>query len=197
MKVIGITGGVGSGKSRILAYIEEHYEAVICQADHVAFLLQQPGHACYEEIIRIFGTEILLPDQQLDRKKLSSIVFQDALKLKQLNHIVHPSVKEYIINQIEQERLKGTPYFFLEAAILIESHYDLLCDELWYIYTAEPIRRARLKISRGYSEHKINQIFSAQLTESAFREKCDRTIDNSSGFEQTCEQLKQAIGELS
>lgn len=195
MKVIGITGGIGSGKSRVLSYIEETFKAAVCQADRVALLLQQPGQECYEEIISVFGKRILQTDGQLDRTKLAEIVFADTAKLNRLNQIVHPAVKAYIKQKIEQERLNGTACFFLEAAILIETQYDLLCDELWYIYAEEYIRRERLKSCRGYSDSKIDRIFAAQLTEEEFRSRCDKVIDNSGQFELTCAQLKQAIGE--
>lgn len=197
MKVIGITGGIGSGKSRVLSYIEEVFGAVICQADQVAAQLQQPGRECYREIIRVFGTEITAPDGRLDRTKLAGIVFADTEKLRQLNQIVHPAVRDYIQKVIKQERLKGTALFFLETAILFETEYDLLCDEVWYVYAGQQNRRERLKTSRGYSDKKIDQIFAAQLTEETFCSACDKVIDNSGGFEQTRRQLEQAIGELS
>ena len=106
MKIIGITGGVGSGKSRVLSYMESHFDAVICQADHVAWELQKPGERCYIEIVKYFGNEILNDDATIQRGKLGQIVFSDKNKLEVLNNIMHPAVKESVIGLIQQEKEK-------------------------------------------------------------------------------------------
>ncbi|HBA63793.1 MAG TPA: dephospho-CoA kinase, partial [Lachnospiraceae bacterium] len=80
-----------------------------------------------------------------------------------------------------------------EAALLIEDKYDEICDELWYIYAGEEIRRERLKKSRGYSDEKIDSIFASQLSEEVFRSHCDVIIDNSGVFSQTKEQIRQRM----
>ena len=108
MKIIGITGGVGSGKSRVLSYLEEQYNAVICQADHVAWKLQEPGERSYCKIVKHFGKGILNEDTTINRSALGQIVFHDETELQVLNQITHPAVKEYIIEWIEIEKKKGT-----------------------------------------------------------------------------------------
>ena len=193
MKVLGITGGVGSGKSRILSYIEEQYAAVICQADHVAWELQEPGQICHAEIVKHFGNEILNEDQTINRSKLGQIVFNDSEKLLLLNQIMHPAVKTYILEWIASEKEKETEFFVLEAALLLEEHYNQICDELWYIYADENVRRLRLKESRQYSDEKISAIMRAQLPEATFREQCQIVIDNSGDFSDTCYQIKKAM----
>lgn len=196
MKVIGITGGIGSGKSRVLSYLEEKHHAVICQADQVAWELQEPGQKCYLEIIEHFGTGILNQDTTINRKALGQIVFHDEAQLSVLNGIMHPAVKIEIQKRISQEKEKGTKLFFLEAALLIEEHYDEICDELWYIYTSEPIRRQRLKESREYSDEKIDAIMASQLSEESFRKVCKIVIENNDVFEETCKRLDDAIEAL-
>lgn len=196
MKIIGITGGVGSGKSRVLSYIEEKHQAVICQADHVAWEIQKPGQSCYKQIVDEFGTSILNDDQTINRKTLGQIVFSNDAKLLVLNAIMHPAVKEAIKNAIQEESAKGTELFILEAALLIEEHYDEICDELWYIYTDESIRRNRLKESRQYSDEKIDSIMASQLSEEVFRAECQRIIENSGAFEVTAKQIDDAIEQL-
>ena len=193
MKVIGITGGVGSGKSRVLSYIEEQYEAVICQADHVAWKLQEPGQICHTEIVKHFGNDILNGDQTINRGRLGQIVFGNSDKLLLLNQIMHPAVKAYILEWIASEKEKETEFFVLEAALLLEEHYNQICDELWYIYAEEHVRRLRLKESRQYSDEKINAIMRAQLPETTFRKYCHVVIDNSGDFTSTCDQVKQAM----
>lgn len=195
MRIIGITGGVGSGKSRVLSYIEEKYEAVICQADHVAWELQKPGKSCYIEIVKHFGTAILNADGTIHRGKLGQIVFGNKEELLVLNQIMHPAVKREIVERIQAEKNKETKYFILEAALLLEEGYNQICDELWYIYADEDTRRLRLKESRFYSDEKIDAIMASQQSEAIFREQCKRVIDNSGNFEDTCYQIDKAIGE--
>lgn len=89
MKIIGITGGVGAGKTQILEYLSDKYGASVCQTDKVAKKLQKKGGICYDPIVEHFGTEILDEKGELDRKKLSDIVFGDPKELNVLNEIVH------------------------------------------------------------------------------------------------------------
>ena len=186
MQIIGITGGVGSGKSQVLSFLGEKYNAVICQADQVAWKLQEPGGVSYCKIVEHFGTEILNEDKTINRGKLGAIVFNDEKELQVLNQITHPAVKAYIVDWIEQEKKKGTELFVIEAALLLEDNYDKICDVIWYIYTREEVRRVRLKESRNYSDEKIDSMIASQLPESYFREHCQIVIDNSGDFEDTC-----------
>lgn len=194
MKIIGITGGVGSGKSQVLSYLEEAHHAVVCQADRVAHELQKPGAACYDKIVAHFGEEVLSKDQTINRKKLGKIVFGNAEELAVLNAIMHPAVKQYIVALMETQARMGTALFVVEAALLLEDNYGAICDELWYIYTDERIRKKRLRESRGYSEEKITAILQSQLSEEQFQEGCHRVIDNSGTFADTCAQIENALG---
>lgn len=193
MKIIGITGGVGSGKSRVLSYMEEKFDAVICQADHVAWELQDPGQKCYAQIVEHFGKNILNDDGTINRRKLGEVVFCNRDELFVLNEIMHPAVKETIVQMIQSEQEKGTDYFVLEAALLLEDGYSQICDELWYIYTDEDTRRLRLKESRAYSDEKIDAIMASQLPEEVFRRECQIVIDNSGDFEDTCYQVDKVM----
>lgn len=193
MKIIGITGGVGSGKSKVLDYLESQYGAYVCQADHVAWKLQEPDTMCYKAIVNFFGNEILNENGTIHRKKLGSIVFQDKIKRQYLNQIMHPAVKQYILNDIEKRRQENQRWYILEAALLLEEHYDEICHELWYIYVDQKHRRERLKSSRGYTDEKIDSIIQSQLSEFSFREKCDRIIDNCGDFENTIRQIDKLM----
>ena len=196
MKVIGVTGGVGSGKSRVLEFLTTEYSATLCQADHVAWKLQEPGQACYKEIVKVFGEDILNEDHTINRSALGSIVFADREQLDVLNHIMHPAVKEYIIQWIQEETRKNTAYFFLEAALLLEENYQEICDEIWYIYSHEDVRCKRLSDSRGYSDEKIKAIMKTQLNDDEFRNACDVIIDNSGDFESTCTQIRNRMSKI-
>ena len=193
MKIIGLTGGVGSGKSRVLSYMGERWNAVICQADHVAWELQKPGQECYEQIVEHFGRTILNEDLTINRNALGQIVFHNPDELFVLNQIMHPAVKESILRQIQLEIDQRSSCFVLEAALLLEEGYKQICDELWYIYTEETIRRQRLKESRKYSDEKIDAIMSTQLPDELFREQCKIVIDNSGNFDDTYYQIDQEM----
>lgn len=193
MKVIGVTGGVGAGKSEVLGYIAGHWNATVVEADEVGYLVMRPGKACYRAIVDLFGPEILKEDQTLDREKIAKIVFEDKEMLAKMNAIVHPAVKEYIKKAIKQEEENETDIFIVEAALLIEDKYDEICDELWYIYADEETRMERLKQNRGYSEEKCRSIFKNQLSEEEFSNHCDFEIDNSGDFEETKEQIQQKM----
>ena len=195
MKVIGITGGVGSGKSKVLAYLQDIHHVVVCQADQVAWTLQEPGQECYKKIVAYFGQEILGDDGKIDRKRLGNIVFQDVDKMQVLNRIMHPAVKEKIKDEMRLEREKGTKYFAIEAALLLEDHYNEICDEVWYICADEKVKRQRLKESRSYTDEKIDDIMSQQLSDEIFRKMCDVVIDNSDEFQATCEQIDAQMKE--
>lgn len=188
MKVIGITGGVGSGKSRVLAYLEEAYGAVICQMDETARSLQKKGTRCFERIVEVFGHEILDAQGELNRAALGSIVFASEEKLAQLNGIVHPEVIRHVAKDIQSKEAQGRSLYVVEAALLPDVGKEL-CDELWYIYANESVRRERLKASRGYTDEKISQMIASQPQEERFRSTCSVVIDNSGSFEDTMKQI--------
>lgn len=196
MKVIGITGGVGAGKSEVLNYLARKHDAVICQADIVARNLEKKGTICYRQIVEHFGTDILQENGRIDRGKLAEVVFGNADELQILNGIVHPAVKKRILRLIREEEKKGKELFILETALLLEDHYDEICDETWYIYTEDGVRKKRLKLSRGYSDEKIEAIFRSQKSRDEFLNKCDRAVDNSRNFDDTCVQLESIIDKL-
>ena len=196
MKIIGITGGVGAGKTQILEYLNNKYGATICMADEVGKKLQKKGTECFDEIVAHFGEKILDEKGELDRTKLSDIVFADRVELSVLNGIVHPKVKEEIQKKIAREERKSTNLMLIEGALLIEDHYEELCEEFWYIYTEPEIRRARLKESRGYSDEKIDAIFRKQCTDAEFRTHCAQVIDNNSTKEAVYERVDILLGKL-
>ncbi len=197
MKVIGITGGVGSGKSEVLKFLAEREGVVVCQADEVAKDFQRKGTKCFEEIVEHFGTDVVGKDGELNRKALADIVFRNKEELKCLNAIVHPAVEAHIKEWIQKEEEKGTKVFFLENALLLDlKHDELLCDEVWFIYTSDDVRTKRLKLARGYSDEKIEAIFRSQKSKEEFMEKCDRVMDNSRSFEETCVQLLHVLDKL-
>ena len=194
MRFIGITGGVGAGKTEILNYIRRHYKCEIYLADRVAEQLQEPGTECFEALVKLLGEGIKTDRGHLDRSKMAEQIFAAPVLLKQVNEIVHPAVKRFLLERLKTAREFGeTELFFVEAALLIEGGYRALADELWYIYADEAVRRRRLSSKRGYSEEKISQIMSRQLTEEIFRESCDFVIDNSGSLEDSYRQIDRKL----
>ena len=196
MHVIGITGGVGAGKTKILTYLSEHYSCRIILADEVANQLKEPGQKCYEEIVTLLGTQILKPDGTIDRLKMAERIFSDRELLQRVNEIIHPAVKEYILQAIEEERCRDKiDFLFLEAALLIEEGYESIVDELWYIYADEVVRAERLKANRQYSDEKIQKILRSQLSDAEYRAHCSTVIDNGVALEETYRQIEKKMGE--
>ena len=140
MKVIGITGGVGAGKSTVLSYLSKRKGAQVVQADLVGHEVMAPGGPCCGPILKLFGERVQRKDGSIDRAKVAAVVFADKGKLEALNKIVHPAVKKEILSRITQSREQGYSYFFLEVALLFEDHYDAICDDLWYIYADESVQ---------------------------------------------------------
>lgn len=196
MKVIGITGGVGAGKSEILTYLKERCNCRVIMADRLAETLEEPGQECYRQLVALLGGEILQADGRIDRQKMAARIFADSKLLTAVNEIIHPAVKEYILKTIETEKAADAlEYLFIEAALLIEDGYDRIVDELWYIHADVDVRRQRLKDARGYSDEKIDSILKGQLSEEAFYRHCPVVIENSGTLESVYQQINEKLGE--
>ncbi|MEG1847487.1 MAG: dephospho-CoA kinase [Lachnospiraceae bacterium] len=194
MRTIGITGGVGSGKSELLSYIRTHYNCRVIMADAVAHALEEVGQPCYEALVSLLGRDILQENGSIHTGRMATRMFADERLLEKVNHIVHPAVFKWILSELHQEEQKGEyDFFFVEAALLLEEHYDTILDELWYIYTEETVRRSRLMQTRGYSEDKITQMIGKQLPESEFRMRCQVIIENNGSLEEAYRQIDKRL----
>ena len=194
MLFVGLTGGIGAGKSEILKYIREHYKCEIYLADDVAHLVKLPGTSCFDKLVELLGTDVLDADGQIDKKIMADKIFVNQELLKQVNGIVHPAVKEYLIKRLKTAEKSGeVELFFVEAALLIEAGYGQLVDEMWYVSAREEIRAKRLREARGYSDDKIRSIMRNQLSEARFREACDFVIDNSGELTDSYRQIDRKL----
>ena len=196
MKVIGITGGVGAGKSTVLNLIKERCSCFILMADEAAHEVKKKGRVCYEELVDLLGMEVLADDGEIDKGRMAQVIFSPGNEglLKRVNDIIHPRVKEYILKKIDDHRAAGdVDYFFIEAALLIEDGYREICDELWYIYADEKVRAGRLIKTRGYSEERIRGIMDKQNDDALFRKYCDHVIENNDDIEATVKQLDMLL----
>ncbi|MDO4260689.1 MAG: dephospho-CoA kinase [Eubacteriales bacterium] len=193
MRVIGVTGGVGAGKSTVLDYLKERYGADVIQADLVGHEVMEPGGAVCGAVAEAFGPGILTADGSVDRAALAKIVFGDEEKRRLLNGIVHPAVKEEILRRLSEDRERGVPCAVVEAALFLEENYDAFCDETWYIYTDEKNRRRRLRESRGYSDERISRMFASQMTHGQFLSRCRTVIDNNGSAGETFRQIDKRM----
>ena len=194
-RILGITGGVGSGKSEILKYLEEKYHMEVIKADEVAHDLIEIGGECYDAICALFGDGILKSDRSIDRAKMAKVMFDSDSLRKEVNSIIHPAVKRTILKMIEEASDRKVPYVLIEAALMVEEDYAAICDEIWYIYASVKTRTQRLKETRNYSDEKIRQIMDAQMSEEVYTDYCDVKIDNDGNFDQTRKQIDRILGD--
>lgn len=198
MIIIGITGGVGSGKSRVLYDLSENHGAYIVEADKLAHTLMEPGQSIYNEIVKNFGREILKENApyEIDRQKLGGIVFADKDKLKLLDSISHPEVKKNILGQIEAKKAEGVELFVIEAALLIQDGYKEICDEIWYVWVSKEERIKRLAKQRGYTRSKCISMFNSQEDDDYYKKYADFTINNQLDYENSSKQLNARLNKL-
>lgn len=189
MRVIGLTGGVGSGKSYVAHRLQELYGTELLIADELGHVAMVPGTDSFDRIVARFGVDLVREDGTLDRKHLADIIFHDPQALEDINAIVHPVVKEYLVDFINRRR--GLPgIILLENAILYETGCDAFCDEVWYVSVPEEIRIRRLMSDRGYTEEKSRAMIASQRSELFFRERADRIIDNAGNRQELDKKLE-------
>lgn len=187
MKVIGITGGVGAGKSTVVGIVQKHYTTEYLHCDAIAHDLMERGGSAHEELISLFGEDLVNGDGTLNRSKLYERAFLGN-RVEELNACVHPKVRIYVEDRIARLEASGFDGLVLiEAALLIEAGYKDICDELWYVHAPVSMRRARLKASRGYSDERVDSIMAEQASEDVFFSQSDFVVYNDSPQE-TCEE---------
>ena len=189
MITIGITGGVGSGKSSVLDYIKNHYSAYVILADEVGHQLMEPGGATYDRLIEVYGNGILMEDGTIDKKKLAEIAFKNSASIQKINGLTHP-----LIEMEKIEKSGKYEFLFLETAILEESGMSDECDWVWYIHAPDEVRIERLMASRGYSRQRCKAIMKQQMEEEKFYKIADYVIENGGDFEETKAQIHRLLG---
>ncbi len=190
MKVVGVTGGVGSGKSEVLSILEKDFNCGIIRTDDVARDLCEPGGICLEKIVENFGTDILTEDGHLNRPEMANIVFSDPDKMAVLNGCIHPYVYDWVRNQVKLWKEEGKFSMIAVEAALPESLKTMgVCESLWYVYVKQEIRRERLRASRGYTDEKMDAMFATQMSDEIFMRYCDVVIDNNADIAHIKNQL--------
>ena len=194
MKVYGITGGAGTGKSEVIKMLQENFGGCVIMSDEVARELMQKGNISYQLIVEYFGRDILMDDGEIDRKKLADHVFNNKEALEKLNSMTHPYVKDEIRKLIAEAEASGECRFVaLESAILLECGYEDICDEFWYVYTKPEIRRQRMKETRNYSDEKVDSVMRNQQPDEVFFKQCSFVIKNNTTLSVVYDQLKEKL----
>lgn len=189
MRIIGLTGGIASGKSTVSSMLK-NLGCIIIDADIIAREVVEPGSKALQRIAEIFTDAVLNNDGTLNRKALGSIVFNDRNKLKLLNGLMHPVIKETILQRIEDYgKNNENSIIIVDAAVLLESGMDEIVDEVWLVYVDPDTQLKRLmerdNIGRSQAEARIK----SQMSVEDKIKRSSRVIDNSKGLENTKDQV--------
>jgi dephospho-CoA kinase len=176
MKIIGLTGGIGSGKSTVAGFLAELGAAVL-DLDKIGHDVQKPHSRVWQQLINAFGNKILSPSGEIDRVKLGEIIFSNRESLLQLNSITHPAIDSIVAEKIKEFRQKGYKVAVLEAAAMIDAGKTDLVDELWVTIAPEAIVIERLYKRSGYSEKESKTRINAQLKNGERLKKAAVTIN--------------------
>jgi dephospho-CoA kinase len=178
MLVIGLVGGIGSGKSVASAMLAE-LGAEVINADVVGHEVYEPGKPGFDAIVAEFGNEVVGADGRIDRKRLGAIVFADGAKLARLNAIVHPLIRAEIDRRIKRARATdGVRAVVVEAAILLEAGWRSLVDQVWVISARREDVVERLASQRGMAESDTEARIAKQMTDAERRSAADVVIEN-------------------
>ncbi|MFC1949424.1 dephospho-CoA kinase [Chloroflexota bacterium] len=190
MKVIGLTGGIGSGKSTVSQYLAE-LGAVVIDADKVGHEAYQPGTAAWNDVVAAFGRDIIADNGEIDRKKLGAMVFGNPEALRKLNSIMHPRMREMIAAQLEEYRRRGVDVVVIEAEVLITAGWTSLADELWVTVASEPTVLERVKKQRGLSGEEVLARIRSQMSSEERAKYADVIIENDGDLDQVKAEIKR------
>lgn len=195
--IIGLTGGVGSGKTLVSQILSQHCHVYHINTDRMAEEQMKRGGCTFLPVVKQFGEAFLNTEGEIDRKRLGEYIFHHLEELIKLNAITHPAVNREVekrIRNIRQGRIEpGCRVILIESAILVEAGYKEICDEIWYVYATRKIRQERLRKERGYPEERIRSMMKRQGTERFFRENADVVIDSNQSPEDVSIQVQRLL----
>lgn len=195
--VVGITGGVGAGKSRVIKLLKEEYGAHVLLADEVAAELEMPGREGLKRLVGHFGEGILSADGTLDRAAFAERIFKDPKELAAVNAMIHPLAWQELKRQVTAiagSAEEGQDMLIAVEAALFDEQSRRFCDTLWYVDASEENRIARLMENRGYTREKCQDIIRRQPSKEDFLAFSDVVIDNNGTVEDTRKQLGRVLG---
>jgi len=195
MVIIGLTGGIGSGKSTVARFLAE-LGAVHLDGDKLGHEVYRHGSPAWQALVTEFGAGILDAGGEIDRKKLGQIVFADPKSLKRLNGIVHPLIRDLALQRLEDCRRRGVAVVVLEAAVLIEAGWTDLVDEVWVVTAAEDAVVRRVKESKGANESDTRARIGAQMSTEERKRHGLVVIENNSGLDELRAKVKEAWSQV-
>lgn len=187
-RLVGLTGGIGCGKSLVAALLAEHGAAIV-DADQLAREAVQPGSDGLKAVVERFGEQYLSPDGSLDRRKLGAHVFEDSAARKALNGIVHPAVAKLSAERIGAHLNAGAPLVVYDVPLLYENALDRALPEVIVVHVPPDVQRARIKARDNLSDSEIEARIAAQMPLEEKVRRADYTIDNGGTIEQTRAQV--------
>ena len=190
MKIIGLTGGIGSGKSTVSRFLSE-LGAVVVDADKIGHEALKPGTEVWREVVAAFGKHILTSNGEVDRSKLAQVVFADAGALSRINQIMHPRMYDMAKDRLEAYQRQGIKVIVLEAPLLIEASWTSLVNEVWVTVAPEDTVLKRLK-ERGLSEAESLARIHSQMPDKEQAKFADVVIDTDCSLDE----LKTKVKEL-
>lgn len=178
MRTIGLTGGIGSGKSAAADILRE-LGAFVIDADAVAHEVYRPGSDGWREVVEAFGGEIAGPSGEIDRGKLAAIVFGDTAQVERLNRIVHPRTRDLVAERLGQAEKSGERAAVVEAPLLFEAGWEEMFDEVWVVAAPEDTSVRRVAEARGIGAESVRSRMRAQMSNEDRLGRADAAIDNS------------------
>lgn len=191
-RVIGITGGIASGKSSVSTFIKELGFSVI-DADVVAREVVEPGEEAYHEIVKEFGESILMPEGDINRAKLGDLIFNNEDKRLKLNSIVHPAVRKRMRELAEKAFQDGAETVFMDIPLLFESKLTFMVEKTLLVYVDEAIQLARLMNRNSLSEKDALARIASQMPLKEKKALADAVVDNNGDLEETKEQVRRVL----
>ena len=177
MRVIGLTGGIGTGKT-VVSQILRELGAEVIEADRVGHEAYQPGTEAWQAVVREFGQDVLQPSGEIDRKRLGAVVFGDPKALERLNAIMHPRIYRMVEERLAKLRVQGVRAAVVEAAILIEAGWTPLVDEVWVVTAEEEEVIRRLQGRTALSEEQVRSRMRSQMSSAERVAHADVVIEN-------------------
>ena len=172
--IIGVTGGVGTGKSYVAGYISGRFNGELISADEIAKESYQQGGTCYRAMIEAFGEDILDRNKDIDRPYLARLVFSDPILRSRLNNIIHP----YVYKRVQDKLAVTSGLIVYEAALPNEARLPELCDEIWFVKASRETRIERMMKNRGYSKDRCEKMLASQLSDAEYQALSNVVIDN-------------------
>jgi len=195
MKVIGLTGGVGSGKSTVAEMFRE-LGATVIDADEAAHAVYAPGTPGFDAVVREFGGEYVR-DSAIDRRRLGTLVFNDAAALHRLNAIVHPLVREWMAARTMEAFDAGAEIVIQDVPLLYENDLEGLFSSVVLVYTPADVQVERLVEGRGLPRERAESMIAAQMPIDEKRRRAHHVIDNSGTVEETRHQVEETWAQMS